>query len=390
MRELGVGMIGYGFMGKMHSYAYASLPFVYDPPPANITLAAVCARSEGSRSLAIERAGYRSATHDYRELVAMPEVDVVNICTPNYLHFEQAMAALAAGKHVYCDKPLAMNVREAARMAEAAKRAGTTCQVTFHNRYSPAVMRAAELVEAGFIGDVVSFRAVYLHAGYTDANRPISWRMQAEKSGGGALADLGSHALDILRLLMGDFVRVRAELRTLVKERPSAVGSSEMVPVTVDDLALLALELPGGAVGTLEASRVATGTQDDLRLEIHGARGAMRFELMDPNWLWVYDDTKPRAQLGGERGWQRIECIQNYPKPAALPGGRSPIGWTRFHIASVYEFVSRVVANRPGCPSFEDGLAVQMVMDTAARSSHTGRWEDIHANSAESLVEGDS
>jgi predicted dehydrogenase len=377
LRRLGVGMIGYGFMGKMHSYAYASLPFVYDPPPARLRFAGVCAQSEESRAVAMERAGYAFATDDYRELVARDDVDIVNVCTPNYLHREQVLAALEAGKHVYCDKPLAMNTREAEEMVEAARKAGTTCQVTFHNRYSPAIMRAKQLVEDGFLGEITAFRAVYLHAGYTDPNRPISWRMQREKAGGGALVDLGSHVIDLLGHLIGNFSRVRAELRTLVKERPISAGSSEMAPVTVDDAALVELELPSGVVGTMEASRVATGAQDDMRFEIHGTRGAMRFELMDLNWLWVYDSTKPHAPLGGDRGWTRVETIQNYPKPAALPGGRSPVGWMRLHIASIHEFVRNVVDGKPGSPSFEEGLAVQRVMDPAIRSSETGSWESM-------------
>lgn len=375
MRELGVGMIGYGFMGKMHSYAYASLPFIYDPPPAEIRFAAVCAQSEKSRNLAVERAGYAFSTDDYRELVTRDDVDIVNVCTPNYLHREQVLAALEAGKHVYCDKPLAMNAAEAEQMANAANKAGTTCQVTFHLRYSPAILRAKQLVDEGFLGDITAFRAAYLHAGYVDPNRPISWRTDKEKAGGGALVDLGSHVLDLLRHLMGDFVRVRAELRTIIKERPISVGSDEKAPVTVDDMALVELELPGGVIGTMEVSRVATGAQDDMRLEIHGAKGAVRFDLMDPNWLWVYDNTKPHAALGGNRGWQRIETIQNYPMPASLPGGRSPVGWMRFHIASIYEFVSRVADGRLGSPSFEDGFAVQQIMDAAIRSAETGDWE---------------
>lgn len=377
MRELGVGMIGYGFMGKMHSYAYASLPFVYDPPPARIRLVGVAAATDKSRGLALERAGYEFATDDYRKLLERDDIHIINICTPNYLHHDQAIDALGAGKHIYCDKPLAMNSGEAAEMAELAGNCGVTSQVTFHNRFSPAIMRARQMAEDGFLGEVVSFRAVYLHSGYTDPTRPISWRMQMEKSGGGALMDLGSHAIDLLHHLIGRFSRVQANLRTLVKERPSAKGSSEMAPVTVDDLAVLQIELPNAALGTLEASRIATGAQDDLRLEIHGTRGAMRFDLMDPNWLYVYDDTKPHAPLGGERGYLRVECIQNYPKPAALPGGRTPVGWTRFHIAGIHSFVSNVAESRPGSPSFDDGLAVQQVMDAAGRSSESGRWERV-------------
>ncbi len=377
VRELGVGMIGYGFMGRMHSYAYVSLPFIYDPPPAKIRLVGVCAPSEASRSLAVERAGYEFCTPDHRELVIRDDIDLINVCTPNYLHREQVIAALEARKHVYCDKPLAMNASEAQEMVDAATKAGTTCQITFHNRFVPAILRARQMVEDGFVGDVTSFRCVYLHSGYADPERPISWRTQIEKSGGGALIDLGAHAIDLLRILIGDFTRVQANLRTLVTERPVSKGSAEKVPVKVDDMAILQLESAGGAMGTLEASKIATGTTDDLRFEIHGSRGALAFDLMNPNWLLAYDDTRPKADLGGDRGFTRIECVQNYPKPASLPGGVNTVGWSRFHIASLHSFVSNVVESRPGSPSFEDGLAVHRVIDAACRSSNSCEWENV-------------
>lgn len=377
MKQLGVGMIGYGFMGKMHSYSYASLPFLYDPPPAIIHLIGVSAVSEASRGLAMERAGYRFSTPDYHELLDCDDIQVIDICTPNYLHYEQVIAALKAGKHVYCDKPLAMNSDQAREIVELARKTDTTCQMTFHNRYCPALQRARQLVENGFLGEVVSFRGIYLHAGYLDPNRPISWRLQMEKSGGGALADLGSHIIDIIRWLVGDFSRVHATLRTLIKERPIFKGSDEKALVTVDDIAFLQVELPNGALGTIEVSRIATGSTDDLRFEIHGTHGAIRFDLTDPNWLYVYDDTKNAGQYGGDRGWQRVESIQNYPKPASLPGGRTPVGWMRFHMASIHSFITNVVESRPGSPSLEDGLAVQQIMDAAARSSSSGVWESI-------------
>jgi len=181
-----------------------------------------------------------------------------------------------------------------------------------------------------------------------------------------------------VRLLAGEFDSVNARLHTLVKERPARAGSSELVPVTVDDLAVLTVEMMNGAVGTIEASRIATGTIDDLRLEIHGTRGALSYDLMNPNWLMAYDDTRPGLAYGGERGWQRIECVQNYPKPAALPGGKAPVGWMRFHIASLHSFLTNVVEGRPGSPSFDDGLAVQRIMDAAITSSETGLWQPVH------------
>lgn len=377
MTELGVGMIGYGFMGKMHSYSYASLPFIYDPPPARIKLVGVCAATEATRSFAIQQAGYEFSTPDYRDLLARPDIHIINVCTPNHLHKEQATAVLKAGKHVYCDKPLAMTAAEAEEMADLARDSGLTCQVTFQNRFCPAIQRARQMVEDGFLGEVISFRAVYLHSGYADPNRPISWRMQREKSGSGALGDLGSHVIDLVRYLAGDFSRAQANLRTLVKQRPTHAGSTEMAPVTVDDVAFLQIELPNGAIGTIEASRIATGTLDDLRFEIHGTRGALAFDLMNPNWLMTYDETRPGGDYGGERGWQRIESVQNYPKPASLPGGRTPVGWSRFHIASIYSFISNVVNSRPGEPSFDDGFAVQRIIDAAIVSSERGLWQSV-------------
>ncbi len=377
MQKLGAGIIGYGFMGKMHSYSYASLPFIYDPPPARVKLVGVAARTEATRAHALERAGFEFATTDYNELLERNDIQIINICTPNYLHYEQAMAAISAGKHVYCDKPLGVNVEQAYEMAEAARKSGLTCQITFHNRFCPAIMRAKQLADEGFLGDIVSFRAAYLHSGYANPNRPMSWRLRMEQSGGGALYDLGSHIIDMVRYIIGNFSRVNASLRTIIKERPVDSFSDKREKVTVDDIAILKIELPNGAIGTIEASRIATGAQDDLSFEIHGSRGAIKFNLMEPNWLYIYDDTKPVAYLGGERGWKRVESIQNYPKPAAIPGGKAPIGWTRFHIASIYEFVKNVVECKQGNPSFEDGLAVQKIMSAAQLSSKTGRWESI-------------
>lgn len=377
MRELGIGMIGYGFMGKMHSYCYMSLPFIYDDLPARTRLVGVATSTEASRELAIERAGYEFSTDDFAELLKREDIHIIDVATPNYLHREQVIAAVKAGKHVYCDKPLAMNAVEAAEMAELARQAGTTCQITFHNRFAPATMRARQMVEDGFLGEIVSFRAAYLHSGYTDPNRPMSWRMRFETSGGGAVMDLGSHIIDLVRWLAGDFTRVQANMRTLIKERPVSKGSSQKEPVTVDDMAVMQLEMPNGSIGTIEASRIATGVADDLRFEIHGTKGALMYNLMEPEWLWVYDDTKPGGVLGGEKGFTRIECLHHYPQSTSLPGKKNPLGWTRMHIASVYDFVHRAANGLPGDPSFDDGVAVHKVIDAAMRSNESGRWEGI-------------
>ena len=264
-----------------------------------------------------------------------------------------------------------------ASLVELAAKANATCQITHHLRFCPAIMRARQMVEDGFLGEVISFRGSYALSGYVDPNRPIVWRVRMEKAGGGTILDLGTHVLDTLRYLMGDFKSVHARLRTVIKERPASAGSKQMIPVDTDDQAIMLLELENGVLGSAETCRVVTGAQDGFTWEIHGTKGAMKFDLMDADWLYVYDDTKPHAALGGDRGWTAVETIQNYPPPASLPGGRSQPGWTRFHVASIHDFVSNVVEGRPGKPSFADGLAVLQVVDAAQRSNESGRWEAV-------------
>jgi len=371
--ETGVGMIGYGFMGRMHTYAYQSLPFLYDPPPARIRRVAVCTAREATARAAAEHGGYERGVTDYRRVIDDPAVSVVHVCTPNAAHREACVAALQAGKHVYCDKPLALNVAEAEEIVAAAEKApGVTHQMTFQYRFLPATLRAKELMDAGFVGRLFSYRAAYLHAGYVEADRPMSWRLDAAASGGGALFDLGSHIIDLMRHLAGDVARVSATLKTFISERPDGKGGRGVVKV--DDLALMQVELPGGGLGTIEASRLATGTNDELRFEIHGDKGALRFNLMDPNWLYAYDHREATGPYGGERGFKAIEAVQRYPKPAALPGPKNAIGWMRAHIACLHNFLTCVVEGRPAKPDFRDGLAVQRIMAAAQRSSETGRW----------------
>ncbi len=374
--ELGVGMIGYGFMGRMHTYAYQSLPFLYDPPPARVRRVVVCTAHEETARKAAEHGGYEDAVTDYRRVIDDPRVDIVHICTPNAAHREACVAALEAGKHVYCDKPLALNVAQAEEIVAAADKAPcVTHQMTFQYRFLPATLRAKELMDAGFVGRLFGYRAAYLHAGYVEADRPMSWRLDAAASGGGALFDLGSHIIDLMRHLAGDVARVSATCRTLIPERPDGKGGTARVEV--DDLALMQVELANGALGTIEATRLATGTNDELRFEIHGDKGALRFNLMDPNWLHAYDHREATGPYGGERGFKAIEAVQRYPKPAALPGPKNAVGWMRAHIACLHNFVTCVVEGRPAKPDFHDGLAVQRIMAAAQRSSETGRWVPV-------------
>jgi len=371
-------MVGYGFMGKMHTYAYKSLPMLYDPPPAAISLVGAAALSESSRELALRQAGYEYATEHWQDLVSNPNIDVINVCVPNHLHRDVLVAAIRAGKHIYCDKPLALDLEQAeeiVRVEAGAEAAGIhrTRQMTQNYRFVPAVMRAKQLIDEGRIGQVYTFCFRYLHSSNIDPNRPIAWRMKKETAGGGALVDLGEHVIDLVRHLIGEVKRVSAHTLTMIPERPDGKGG--IAQVDTDDAAFVIAEMANGAVGTLEASKLATGSNDELIIDIRGSKGALLFNLMEPNWLRFFDGTLPDAPLGGDRGFTQIECVQRYPAPAILPGPKCTIGWTRFHIASLYEFVRRVAAGEPGLPSFSDGLEAQRVIEACYRSS--GRWTEV-------------
>jgi len=375
--ELGVGIVGYGFIGKVHTYGYLNLPLFYNPAPAKIKLVGVCTAHPETAKKAKEEIGFELAATNYKDLLERKDIHIINCCTPNYLHKDLLIDSLKAGKHIYCDKPLALNLTEAKEILDAAKKSKSVHQMTFEYRFIPAIMRAKNLIKEGFLGRVLSFRSCYLHSGYVDPQRPLTWRMDKEKSGGGALFDLGSHILDLLRYLLGECKSILATTHTFIKERPLLNNPSEKGKVKVDDLALLQIKMVNGAIGTLEASRIATGTNDEFRLEIHGDKGAIYFNSMDPNWLYVYDATEEKEPFGGKRGFKKIETVQRYPKPAVFPGPKFTIGWMRYHLASQYEFVKRIVEGQQASPSFYDGYKIQEIMEAAYLSEKKEMWVDL-------------
>jgi predicted dehydrogenase len=249
--------------------------------------------------------------------------------------------------------------------------------MVFQYRYIPAIMKAKELVDAGRLGRIFTYRAEYLHSGYQDPNRPLSWRMKKEEGGSGALGDLGSHVIDLIRHLVGEFASVQGHLETFIQERPVSKGAAEKGPVTVDDVAWFQARMANGAVGTVEASRFATGTLDDLRIWIYGEKGAVKFDLMDPNFLYYFDETGGKGDFGGERGWQRFDTVGNYPG-AKAPPPRAPLGWHRAHAESQYRFIQAVADGAAPSPGVVDGLRAQLVMDAVERSSgQDGAWTTV-------------
>jgi predicted dehydrogenase len=372
--ELGVGIIGFGFMGRAHTYGMINIPLYYAPVPFRIKHISVCRRSEAGRAAALDMGYYRKAVADYRELIDDPDIDVLCISTPNKFHKEQLIAAIEAGKHIYCDKPVVTSVAEAEEVEAALQRTGYhgKTQVAFHNRFIPAVMRAKQLIDAGFLGRVYHYRGGYLHASNSDPNRPLGWKSSKELGGGGSMVDLGSHILDMMQFLLGGVASIYARCETFVHERPDAATGAR-VPVDTDDLALMVVRHGSGALGTLEATKFATGICDELRFEIHGERGAIRFNLMEPNWLEVYDVRDETGPLGGMRGFKKIECVQQYPKPASgFPAPKVSIGWIRAHMHCMYSFLEAIALDREPCPSLREGLQLQRVLDAGYRSAASG------------------
>jgi predicted dehydrogenase len=376
MKKIGIGLVGYGMIGRVHALAYRDLELYYPGAAYRAELAGVCTTRPETAERASQEAGIPFWTTQIEELINQKNVDVIDCCAPNYMHHAVAMAAIRAGKPVIVEKPLALNAEQAEEITEAALKAGVPVGLIFNYRFIPAIMRARQLIDEGFLGEVFDFQIEYLHTGYQNPARPIGWKLRQAQSGGGALVDLGSHLIDLIRYLLGDFSQVLATTHTYISQRPLRPGLQEVETVDVDDAGWMQIRMKSGAQGNLMATRFATGAVDDLNLLIHGQHGAIRFQLMEPNWLWIYDQRVSGEPLGGKRGWIRIETVQNYPG-AAVPPARSFIGWTRPMAQNLYEFITAVSQNEEPSPSLADGLAVQHVLEAAYASAQENRWVKV-------------
>ncbi len=373
MNPLNIGLIGYGGIGRVHAMGYRNIPFHYGLTADTVNLVGVATSRAETAAQAAREIGCDFWTADYRELLARDDIDIVDICVPNHMHEEIVIAAAEAGKHIYCEKPLSMGVADGQRIVTAVEQAGVKSQMTFNFRFYPAITRARQLMDEGFVGRVFSFRGRYFRSSYIDPNKPLSWRLSREISGGGALADLGSHVLDVLYYLLGDFGSVQATLDTLIKERPVAKGAAEKGTVDVDDIALMQLRMADGTLGQVEISRMGTGVTNDLQFEIYGDKGAIRFRSEEPSWLEVYDVRDPGQPLGGMRGFRRLEVVQRH-EGAVSPDWSMPPGFVRSHAECQYRFLKAVAEDSAPAPTLADGLKIQQIMAAAEESSRQGRW----------------
>jgi len=377
MKAIGIGIVGYGFIGKVHAYSCINLPMFYDNLPFKAKIVGICDTSQAMLDKARSEVACAVYTNDYKQLLAREDIHVINCCTPNIFHKELLLDAAKSGKHIYCDKPMTVTLKEAQEVVAAVNDAGVLNQMTMEYRFIPAIIRARQLIDDGFLGDVFNFRITYLHSGYIDPKRPLSWRMDKAISGGGALLDMGPHPIDTIRYLLGDFDRVFAITRTYIKERPSLEDPSKIRKVDVDDVAVMQVEMKNGCMGYLEVSRLSTGMNDDLRFEIHGSKGALAFGSMDQNWLLAYDCRDPENPIGGMRGFKKIETVQRYPAPCSFPGPKFSIGWIRTHVASLYDFLTHVSDGTPTHLTFEDGLQIQKVICAGYESAETNQWKTV-------------
>ncbi|MCE5328259.1 MAG: Gfo/Idh/MocA family oxidoreductase [Planctomycetaceae bacterium] len=376
MKTLRVGFVGFGFIGKVHAYGYINLPLFYNLP-LRTQITHVCTSSVKTAAAAAEQIGAQHAVTDFRAVTENPDVDVVHICTPNHLHREALLSAMAVGKHIYCDKPLTATLAQALEIEAALPAYKGTAQMTLQNRFFPATMRAKQLMEEGFVGRALEFRAAYLHSGSVDEKAPLKWKLSAS-AGGGVIADLGSHVLDLMHWLLGDYEQVFAATQIAHAQRPSADDPSRQVKVDAEDSVMLLAKMACGALGTIEASKIATGAEDEMRFEIHGTRGALRFNGMDPHHLEAYDLGATDKPTGGLRGWTKIDTGQRYGAPATgLPGAKMAIGWTRAHMACLANFVNDIAQGKSGDPDLWQGIYIQKLIDSVGRSATARAWTKV-------------
>jgi predicted dehydrogenase len=358
--SIGIGLVGYGMIGKVHALAYHEIPLIYPGALPRLKLAAVCTTNERSAQNAARDGGFESSTTSLNALLSREDVHVVDVCTPNFAHKEIILAALRAGKHVIVDKPLARNVSEAQEIAETAAVSKGQLGMVFNYRFVPALTLAHKMIAEGSLGTIYHFYFDYLHTGYQNPDRPMSWRLRRAQSGGGALVDLGSHMIDLARFLLGEFADVKLTTRTFVTERPSSANSSEREKVDVDDAAWLQAKMQNGAQGVFFVTRFATGAVDDMNVQIYGERGALKFSLQDGNVL-NYFDAQGKAAT---QGWTRISTGTQY-EGAVVPPPRSILGWNRTHTENIYQILRSLTNHQPIAPDVTDGLRVHQIIDMA-------------------------
>jgi predicted dehydrogenase len=374
---LNIGIVGYGFMGRAHSNAYRQVSQFF-PLERRPVLKAACGRDEAKVRAFAQNWGWESVETDWRRLVERPDIDAIDICSPNRSHREIALAAAQAGKMILCEKPLAMNGAEAREMTEAVERAGVPNFVWFNYRRVPAIALARQVVEEGRLGKVFHYRAQYLQDWTISPDLPLGgptlWRLDAEEAGAGVSGDLVSHSVDTALWLNGPIASVSGMTEVFVKERPVQDDPSQKKAVTIDDACQFMCRFDNGSLGLFESTRYARGRKNYNTLEMNGADGSVYFDLEDPHRLQMYDHKDPDHL----HGWRSIHVTgfeHPYMKNWWVPG--TTIGYEHTFTNALADFLKGLETGQPATPTFRDALQTQLVLDAVLESAKTGRWVDV-------------
>jgi predicted dehydrogenase len=381
--QVNVALIGYKFMGKSHSNAYRQVAHFFPDLGALPVMNTLCGRDRQAVEQAAGQLGWQQAAIDWKEVVRRPDIDLVDIVTPGDSHAAIAIAAAQAGKHVFCEKPLANTVAEAERMLEAVQKAGVRNMVAFNYRRVPAIAYARQLIDEGRIGRIYHFRARYLQDWIMDPNFPLVWRLDKNAAGSGPMGDLGAHIIDLARYLVGDFDEVTGMAETFIKERPlaessdaglGARGGATKGQVTVEDAAAFVTRFTNGAMGTFEVTRFAGGNRNANTFEINGSKGSLRFNLERLNELEFLDLTQPST----EQGFRDLMITDGaHPYMAAWWPAGHIIGWEHTFTHEVRDLMAAIAGKTEVHPDFLDGLRVQQVLDAVERAANSRRWERV-------------
>ena len=359
-KELNIAIIGYGYMGKVHTLCYKNLPFYYNLPDTKLNLYAVMdIRQEIQKEV-----GFTKFHNDYEILLADPQVDVVDICTPNFMHKPILIKAIKANKAIYCEKPLALNLKETEEIIEVLNKSNPNLihRIVFEYRFLPAVMKAKELITTGRIGDIINFNFKYYGSEFLDPVVSLKWQAIKAKAGAGVLYALGSHVIDLIHYLIGDITEVYSETKAYYQKR-DLQNIQKQGEIEIEDIVNAQLKVNDEIMGMLMLSQIAAGSSTDLQFEIYGEKGSLKFDHSNPNVLKFYSIEEELS------GFKEIETMQKYPEPAVFPPPRVNISWIRYHIASQFNFINAVLNNKQASPNLRDGYKVQKVMDKILQSS---------------------
>lgn len=374
-RDLNIGLVGTQFMGKAHSNAWLRVPYFFDTEVTPI-LHTACSRNESQRRKFVSQYKWRKGESSWEKMIDSTAVDLVDICTPNHLHMPIAVAAAKAGKHVLCEKPMARNAAEAEEMYNVARRAGIVHMIIFNYRFVPAIALAKAFIQGGKVGAIRHFNAVYYQDWLTDPQFPITWRHDAKASGSGAHGDMNAHIVDLARYLVGEFSSVTGIQKTFISERPLSDGKGTG-EVTTDDATSFLATFENGAVGSFQATRLAPGRKNFLRLEIFGSRGGLGFNLERMNEL-EYFESEDDVSTQGYRSILLTDPSHPYVKAWWPPG--HIIGWEHTFVHQMKDLLDAIGDKKSASPDFYDGLRCQQVLDAVETSWGTKKWTNIPAH----------